>query len=381
MVGRKEIELWRIECFPLIERAHTRFWNRITTSTVEPESLCVLRVITGLYLLVLYLPQFAWLGSLPNAFFHPPALSPAVLFSGFPDTRFLLAVDLLSILAAVCLTTGIKSRWSARVLLLLQLGGLTFQYSAGRIEHSILLYVLLGAMSASNWGCRLALLPDRERDVSNDHKILALLGFVLCFAFFTAGFEKALAWLTADPARSGSANWFYTGYYLLDRRFVLAPWASGLPFTTFKFMDYCAVAIELSPLPALLYSRRSWHGWLLIACIFHLINALVLNIGFLYNIPIYLAFLDFSRAYYKAKLLLSVALIRALAVGFVMAVAVIRIWRLADGKVWNNLLFNTENTTSNMLLAGGLWLILAGAFGWRLWTGRSKPAQNKHVVC
>jgi hypothetical protein len=86
--------------------------------------------------------------------------------------------------------------------------------------------------------------------------------------------------------------------------------------------DYAAVALELSPLFFLLHSRKGWRVWLLIVCAFHLVNTLLLNIAFIENTMVYLAFIDFTGLYHKLRSLISVSAFKRVVVGGLLVVVV-----------------------------------------------------------
>jgi hypothetical protein len=113
---------------------------------------------------------------------------------------------------------------------------------------------------------------------------------------FTAGFDKALHWINFDLSTGGFLSWFYSGYYILDRKLLLAPLVYRVPPQLFKILDYAAVAFELSPFFFLLAGRTAWRAWLLVAICFHLANALLLNIPFYGQVLVYLPFVALARS-------------------------------------------------------------------------------------
>lgn len=265
---------------------------------------------------------FNWIASVPQSLFIPPVLSLANLFDGFPGRAFFIALDAASLLSLVCLAIGIGARTSTVVYLLAAIIGHSFQYSFGKIDHSILLYALLGCMAFSGWGQHLAVLPDKKTKSDSSIRSLSLLSVLLCFAMFTAGFEKALNWVDFDLKTNGFISWFRHGYYVVDRQFLLAHLVNYFPPLLLELFDYAAVALELSPLFFLLHSRKGWQVWLLIVCAFHLVNTLLLNIAFMENIMVYLVFIDFTGLYHKLRSLVSLFLIKGVVVGGFMVVVI-----------------------------------------------------------
>src|SRR3982751_4240168 len=100
----KELSRW-------IEELNNNFWLRVSRSTNQDiKSLCVYRIIAGLFLLTFSYTSISWVGSSPQAFYDPPVLSIASFFSGFPSLGFFKVMELLLILLAVFITLGIKTR-------------------------------------------------------------------------------------------------------------------------------------------------------------------------------------------------------------------------------------------------------------------------------
>ncbi|MGK7951083.1 MAG: hypothetical protein AB4368_20430 [Xenococcaceae cyanobacterium] len=279
-----------------VEQINNYFWARVARSTlIEESSLGIFRWIFGFFLLLFLVPQFSWIGEIPNAFFDPPYFSLANLFTQFPGDLFFKTIDLLIIISIVCLTIGVKARLFSSTFLICWFVGNNFQYSFGKIDHGIMILALLLCMIFSNWGTYYALIADRPLSRNCSKQALALFSVLLAFGFFTAGFAKALNWIDFDFSTNGFLSWFYPGYYDLSRTALLAPTILSLPKWIFEFFDYAAVIFELSAFIALLNSRKWWIFWLFIACLFHLSNTLLLNIPFVNHFLVYLVFVDFSR--------------------------------------------------------------------------------------
>lgn len=338
-----------------VNKPNDWFWSRVVASTRQTvQSVAIFRLLTGLFLLFFYTPGFQWIGQIPSAFYNPPLFSPAFFFQGFPPAETFLVLDILVLVSILCILLGVRARLFTRLFVVFSVIGYSFQYSLGKIDHNILLLVMLACMSFSGWGTQLALVPDKKKASDSLQKSVALLAVLLCFGFFTAGFEKALNWLNVDLSRSGSAFWYQSGFYAMGRTHLLAPLGEKIPLFVFKLMDYCAVLFELIPFVCLLLSRRAWIAWLSIACIFHLVNLLLLNIPFFLQAIIYLAFLDYTRLYsfvsVRPKLITSVFLIAG--AGFFI--------RMYD-------LFMQQSSTilfvSDQAIEVSLWIYL---FGWIL---------------
>jgi hypothetical protein len=145
-----------------------------------------------------------------------------------------------------------------------------------------LIFLLL---AFTNSGVKYALIPDKKTVFHNVS--IAVFALCLVFAFFTAGYEKAFVWLDFDLSTSGINYWFYGGYFTQFRTRFLADYFLQVPSLVKEFMDYTAVFFELSGIFFLLYNKKTWLLYLLLAAFFHLSNTLILNISFLSHFTVY----------------------------------------------------------------------------------------------
>ncbi|KAA3438472.1 hypothetical protein [Rufibacter hautae] len=282
----------------LINKQNERFWERIIKSTSSSiSSLCAFRIIAGLFILFFSIRTYGWIETIPSILFDPPLLSISNLFSSFPSNGLLQTIDFILLASIICITLGIKARLFTIIFLVLSSLGNSFVYSFGKIDHDILLYIFLMCMSFSGWGSDLALYPDKPVKEETFYKSLSLLSVFICFGMFTAGYEKALNWVDFDFSTNGFASWIYPGFYQLKRTLALAPYIFTVPFVYLDVFDYAAITFELSGFLFLLASRKAWNLWLLIACVFHLANALFLNIPFTVNLLPYLSFINYSKLF------------------------------------------------------------------------------------
>ncbi|MBB4079866.1 hypothetical protein GGR28_002493 [Lewinella aquimaris] len=252
----------------------------------------------GCFLLFVYLPTFQWLSEVPQGFFHPPPVSLARLFTDFPGKFGAMTIDLFMVMATACLTLGIRARLASVVLALTYLVGASFQLSFGKIDHASLFPLTLLCFSLSNWGCRLALFPDREW--RRDWLAGALTAVFICLGMLTAGYYKARGWIDFDLGTSGFLNWFYISLF---GEYNLVPADIVLSITPYGFecLDYLAVLFELSPFFFLLVGPRSWRIWIVAACLFHLSTTLLLGIHFLTHAVVYLPFLVSGRPWFRDR--------------------------------------------------------------------------------
>jgi hypothetical protein len=285
-----------------VERTLGIYWQRIEdTCSNDACSLGLFRIFWGAYILLFYAPYSAWVGQVPQSFYKPPVLSPAFLLAGFPPYGLMLTMDLVRIWLVVLITIGIKTRVCTLILCLLTFISFNFVYSFGMIVHDILVWVVALCLAFTNWGVSYALIPDRRINPKVAARASATAGVLIAFGMFTAGFDKALHWINFDLSTSGFLCWFYRPYYTLGRTFLLAPVVPKIPPQLFKLVDFTAVAFELSAFFFLLAGRVGWRLWLLVAAIFHLTNALLLNIPFYFHVLVYLPFVALARFFGKSK--------------------------------------------------------------------------------
>ena len=265
------------------------------SARIPPGGLGALRVICGLFLLAWALPTVPWLGAAAPAFFDPPPLSLAGLVSGFPSATFIAVTNGAIIVLTCLMLLGIRARISTIALCVLAVSLRSFKYSFGKIDHDIMLWVLLGCMAFSGWGRTLALWPDKPSRFDAPGRAGALVAVALAFGMLTAGSGKAMVWLDFDLTRNGYLAWFYFGFFNLGRHHLLAPLVFSFPIWLAELFDYTAVVFENTGFVWLLLGPTAWRIWLLTAATFHLSNALLLNIPFEVHFPLLLAFTDLSN--------------------------------------------------------------------------------------
>ena len=296
-------------------------------------------------------------GVAPPAFFNPPPISLARFFSGFPPEAVMVAADIVAVALACLIVVGVKARSCTIALTILTSPATSSSTRSARSTTTSFCTVFLGCMAFSGWGGQLAWLPDRRHRSDAPERSLALLAVCMAFAMFSAGFEKAIFWVDLDLQTGGFLSWFYTGYFDLDRRHLLAPVVLTLPPSLFELADYAAVVFELGALPALLIGPLAWRLWLLGACLFHLTSTLLLNISFDAHFLPLIAFVDFSRVQATLQKLGRGQPARWLGVAAVMAIGMVHL--LANGQE-QLLLLGTDpgdRTGAALYLATVLWVV------------------------
>ena len=265
------------------------------------ESLAVSRVLTALCLLGLVYPRYVWLASFPSSFYAPP-LGLGILFRGLPPLWILWAI----LAAAVTLTLALLVGWHTRVtglaLAAVLLAGNTFEYALGKINHDILLLVVLVTMSFSGWGRRYSV--DERRGAGLPPAAawpLALLALVVGFAMFSAGLPKAMAgWL--DPRTQSAQYHLLVNYYVLERPTLAGRLALDyLPTAGWEALDWATVGLELAFLPAA-FSRRAMLAVCGVAVLFHVLIHATMEISFWSNLLAYAMFVDWAAILSRARL-------------------------------------------------------------------------------
>jgi hypothetical protein len=104
-----------------------------------------------------------------------------------------------------------------------------FLYSFGKINHSTLVWAVALCLAFTNWGVSYALVSDRHVNPKTATRALATARVLVAFGMLTAGFDKALHWINFDFSTGGFLGWFYGGYYILDRKLLLAPMVFRVP--------------------------------------------------------------------------------------------------------------------------------------------------------
>jgi len=265
-------------------------------------SLALYRILFSLGVLLMVTPSGTLaLAGIPDSMYHPP-LGPMMLFSGWPDRDVLLLLELAVQLLLVCVLFGAWTRQASIGLALA--GGLLagFRYSAGKIDHELVIVVAVPLLMAfTSWGHRWSV--DARRAVvraSKDFRApatnaLFALALTIGASYFTSGFAKGLTgWL--DPSGGATRSWLLT--YLHQYR-----WAPNEVNTLiaqidstllWNLIDAASVVLEAGVLVAAL--RRRWFvRYLLLLVGFHLSVYALFSINFSRLLLVYLAFIHLDR--------------------------------------------------------------------------------------
>ncbi len=261
-------------------------------SYVDTQALAYFRIFIGLFMLAHYLPEWQWFGEAPQAFFSAHRFTMASLFDGFLHEGFYLTLDILNIILFCFVTLGIRTRLSFALLFLINYTGYSFEFSFGKIDHEVHLFlIMLLTLAFTNIGTKSALLKDKVLNPNFQKWALTLLSIYIAFGFFTAGLPKFIKWVDFDISEIGFLEWFFKGYFIYDRFYLLADHVFKTPYWVFEIADYLAPTIELLGFVFLLWGKKTWRIYLVILSFFHMGNMLLLNIEFALNITCYGIFL------------------------------------------------------------------------------------------
>ena len=353
-----------------IESRLQSFWLRVAESaSLASQEFGCARIVTGIFILVVYLPHFSWISEVPQGFFDPPYYSLGAFLNNFPSKVWLVGLDFSILICTLMLTLGVWARTSGCILFCALTIGTTLSNSFGKIDHVFLLIVFLLGMSFTNWGRQFALLPDPEVPRIHQRYALAILAFLLSFGMLSAGTSKAFHWLDFNLEEIGFLGWFYAGYFNYGSEHLLADYIFLFPPSFFELFDYVAIAFQLSPFFALYAGRRWWTLWLLTASVFHLTNALLLNIPFTMHLPAYFCFCSFSLSETQLRVWKRPGRAKILAISLVTITLVWQVWSLLNSGHLSSISEGLLSQYQQLVLACILWLSLISVF---LFTARKE---------
>ena len=119
---------------------------------------------------------------------------------------------------------------------------------------------------------------------------VAMMAFVIGFGMFTAGFIKLISgWLNPNYQ---AIKFHVFKSYLNLREGVLTEWVVQVnSLIVWEIMDYIIVIFEVGFL-VVVFWRRWFEGWVMVAILFHLGVLFILDITFYKNVFAYFLFLD-----------------------------------------------------------------------------------------
>ncbi|MBI1193463.1 MAG: hypothetical protein GC205_09835 [Bacteroidetes bacterium] len=278
-----------------LERFLQHWWFK--EYQVSVEGLGLYRIAYVLFVLFIYgLPDFSWIGSQPDYYYLPRMFSVGALFQEFPSSNVFFALQLIIALGYALLLVGWKTRVVSYAVPIAVLVCKTFSYAFGHLDHDIFAWIVPLVFAGSGWGNAYSVdaWQNRNRPIPpttgwSGH----MLAFLLSMAMFTSVLAKIIGgWLILDN-QAVEAHFAYN-YYVVGRHDLLATPFLGIKSAFFwEFMDWTAVLFEFSFI-LLMWRRRLFRALIGVACIFHFLNMVMLNIPFTENIGAYLAFISWD---------------------------------------------------------------------------------------
>ncbi|MCW2494323.1 HTTM domain-containing protein [Jatrophihabitans sp.] len=276
-----------------------KFWARfdswVQAGPFRSQDLAIYRIIYALLALAT-MPTFSPLTRYPSSLYKPPP-GPFELFDGFPSKPVLIAMELLLAVALSSLLMGFFTRVSSLATSILYMVGYGFNYSLGKIDHTILLAVAPAVLAFSGWGSRYSVdsLLGRARQRPEPQWQMRVLGMCIGVAFATAATQKLVSgWLSLSS--QAVLGQFYTKYLTEDKHSVLASVASHVHAAApWELLDWVTVILEFSSIVAILW-WRAFRGVLANLALFHVGVLLVLNIKFATDVIVYGSFVTWAPA-------------------------------------------------------------------------------------
>jgi predicted DCC family thiol-disulfide oxidoreductase YuxK/uncharacterized membrane protein YphA (DoxX/SURF4 family) len=329
-------------------------------------------------------PRYQWISRFPDSFFLPPP-SLAAFFTGFPPGWFFSLLMGLISLGLVCLLVGLWTPPVSLGLAVLIVIGNSFVYSFGKIDHDIVLVLVLAVMAASGWGRRCSIdarAPGRAAERPPGWP-LALLALLVGLAMLSAALTKATTgWLSLSS--QGVKGHVLANVVTSERPAVAIELLLSIDsWIVWELMDWGTVVLEAAFLPAAL-SRRAMRVVCALALPFHAGIHFVMLIFFLSSLLGYAAFVEWER-------LLAFAPTRRAVQGFRLLVRRLAPWQIVGGGLllaaWYRLIGNpiealrafgldpwiVDSLLMVLATALGIAYLIGVAAGW--WT-RSRPGSR-----
>lgn len=109
---------------------------------------------------------------------------------------------------------GYRIRIFVFLVVFLYILNFNFVYSFGKIDYSIMFFVILLCLVFINVGYILVFRKDRFIDLKIECLSLSFFGVCIVFGMFSVGFVKFIWWLDFDLIFSGFLSWYYFNYYM-----------------------------------------------------------------------------------------------------------------------------------------------------------------------
>jgi hypothetical protein len=271
-----------------------KFDRWVDEGSFTPADLGLYRIIYAVATL-LTVSDIQWLSAYPDSIIDAPP-GPFQLLSGFPSPAVLVVLEVLRTLALVLLAFGIWTRWVsvAVAVLLLITYGLT--YSAGKIDHTILVVLAPLILSFAHWGRRFSVdaLLSRRAPQPQGQWPLRFLALVVGLSFFAAAWVKLTSgWLS--PSTQAALGHSLVRFYSYDTASWSVQWIAATSHLRFawELVDWLTVAMEFAIIAAMPW----WRAFRIVLAglvLFHLGVFLTMNIDFSFNVVVYGAFVSWA---------------------------------------------------------------------------------------
>lgn len=228
--------------------------------------MSVFRVLFSLHVLLFgIIPDVSFVADLPHSFFTPP-LGLASLLPGFPSTPLCMLLHAATVVVAVAMLVGYRTRLSSLAFSLLCLFSYAIAYSLGKINHNTMYLLLPLVFAFTDWGERYSVDAARRRasahpssETLNSVRSSAALfcySFAIGWMFFTAGIQKAVAgW--CDVSSQATLGWFIQYQAGEQASQLLSPWLATIRSAVFwELADWFTVGFEV--LFCCAAFRRQW---------------------------------------------------------------------------------------------------------------------------
>ncbi len=258
---------------------------------VRHDGVALARLVLGLSMLMTNsIPDLGWLADHPRALIDPPPGVPTLL-AGMTTAPTVVLFEALLVAFVLLFTAGVGGRHISLAMGVtgILVSGLSFV--PGKIDHTIMIWVVPTVFGLCGVDWRSA---DRVEDGQDQQRRIAGAVFhsvwLLGIAYGTAALPKLLrGWLAPDTQAS-------YGHLLLtsqngSRSGPLTDLAVGVSWRwVWELADWATIVLELGVI--LLVLRPRWlRPGLGVLAVFHLVNILILGIGFDSLPPVYLALL------------------------------------------------------------------------------------------
>jgi hypothetical protein len=173
--------------------------------------------------------------------------------------------------------------------------GDSWAYSFGKINHDILMILMLPIMQVAGWSKAYSIdaLRHRAGQTGTRPWAIALMAFIVALCMFSAALAKATTgWL--DPHSHSVHAHLLFNYFVISRtNWLIKPVLFIHSGAFWEFFDYSTILLEAAFLFTVAW-RPAFRVVCAFACFFHLGIAVTMEIAYVSNLIAYAAFFDWS---------------------------------------------------------------------------------------